>query len=393
MAGIATAPDGARIAWQQAGDPAASALLLLNSLGTTTAMWDGVMPALAARFRVIRMDTRGHGASAAAGPCTLAQLADDAVAVLDAAGAATARICGLSLGGMMGLALALRHPGRVALLAACNTSVFIDPEAWSQRAALVRAQGMPSIADLAMERFFSPGFRAGAAEVVGAARATLLAQDAAGYAACCEAIGGMDLAGRLDGLAVPTLVLGGSLDASMPAAAHAAPLARAIPGARLVVLPTGHLSVLEAPVAFLEAVVPFLSADPVLEAARGKLFDAGVAQRRAVLGDDWVSRSLDGRESFAGEFQEFITRVAWGEIWTRPGLDHRTRRLLVLATTMALGRWEEFRLHVRAGLAQDGFSIAELREVLIQGAVYAGVPAANTAFREAAEVLRELGAA
>jgi 3-oxoadipate enol-lactonase/4-carboxymuconolactone decarboxylase len=106
-----------------------------------------------------------------------------------------------------------------------------------------------------------------------------------------------------------------------------------------------------------------------------------------VLGDAWVDRSLAARTPFNAEFQAMITRIAWHEIWNRPGLDHRTRRLLVIAITASLGRWEEFRLHVKAGLQQQGFDVDELRETLMQLAIYAGVPAANTAFAEAAGII------
>ena len=119
-------------------------------------------------------------------------------------------------------------------------------------------------------------------------------------------------------------------------------------------------------------------------------YAAGLAVRRAVLGDAWVDAALAKRTDFSGPFQDLITRYAWGEIWTRPGLDHRTRRLLVLAITASLGRWEEFRLHARAGLEQAGFSRDDLREVLMQTAIYAGVPAANTGFHVAEEILRAI---
>jgi 3-oxoadipate enol-lactonase/4-carboxymuconolactone decarboxylase len=105
------------------------------------------------------------------------------------------------------------------------------------------------------------------------------------------------------------------------------------------------------------------------------------------LGDAWVERSLDRRTSLTADFQAMITRIAWGEIWGRPGLDDRTRRLIVLAITCALGRWEEFALHVRAGLTQGGFTRDELKEVLMQAAIYAGVPAANTGFAEAQKII------
>ena len=122
-------------------------------------------------------------------------------------------------------------------------------------------------------------------------------------------------------------------------------------------------------------------------------YDKGLKTRRKVLGDAWVDKAIAGTTPFNAEFQELITRYAWNEIWNRPGLEHRVRRMLVLAMTLALGRWEEFALHVRAGISSGELSEDELKEVLLQGAVYCGVPAANTAFKEARAVLAELQAA
>jgi 4-carboxymuconolactone decarboxylase len=114
-------------------------------------------------------------------------------------------------------------------------------------------------------------------------------------------------------------------------------------------------------------------------------YDAGLRVRRTVLGDEHVSRAIARTTAVTAEFQDLITRYAWGEIWTRPGLDIRTRRLLVIGTLLALGRYDEFRMHVRAAL-EGGLAIDEIKEVVLQQAIYCGVPAANTAF----EVLREL---
>ena len=120
------------------------------------------------------------------------------------------------------------------------------------------------------------------------------------------------------------------------------------------------------------------------------LYQAGLAVRRKILGDAWVEKSLKARTNFTADFQDMITRNVWNEIWNRPGLDHKTRRLLTVAMTASLGAWEEFRLHVRSGLEQNGFSQDELKEVLLQVAAYAGVPRANTAFAEAAKVIGEI---
>lgn len=120
---------------------------------------------------------------------------------------------------------------------------------------------------------------------------------------------------------------------------------------------------------------------------------AGLAVRRAVLGGEHVDRAQAGATELTREFQDLITRYAWGEIWTRPGLDMRSRRILVLGTTIALGRWEEFRMHVRAAVSEGGFSADDVKEIVLQQAIYCGVPAAHHALKEAAAVLADLDAA
>jgi 4-carboxymuconolactone decarboxylase len=122
-------------------------------------------------------------------------------------------------------------------------------------------------------------------------------------------------------------------------------------------------------------------------------YERGMTRRRKVLGNAWVDRANAKKNSFNAEFQDLITRYAWGEIWTRPHFDERTRRLMVLATMIALGKWDEFRMHMRAALAEGGFSPDDVKEVILQQAIYCGVPAANHAFKEAGEVLAELGRA
>ena len=119
-------------------------------------------------------------------------------------------------------------------------------------------------------------------------------------------------------------------------------------------------------------------------------YDSGMAKRRKVLGSEWVDRANAKKTSLNEEFQELITRYAWGEVWTRPHYDERTRRVLVLGTMIALGQWDEFRLHVRAALTGGGFSETDIKEIVLQQAIYCGVPAANHAFKEAAEVMAEL---
>lgn len=386
---------GARIYWRADGATDKPVLVLLNSIGCDLSLYDPVVPLLTPDFRVVRIDTRGHGASdAPAGDYSLDLLSDDVLAVMDAADVAKATICGTSLGGMIAMALAPRTPERVEALVLACTSPAMDPSIWDQRLALVRAEGLSAIVEAAMGRFFSGDFRAQHPEVVETVRAGMLAQSPDGYCGCGAAIRDMALLDRLPAITAPTLVLTGAKDAATPYEGHAERIVSAIPGARHAVVDGAHLPSLEAPAAFAGAVRGFLAEvlhGSAVRDAKDVLFEAGLVTRRKVLGDAWVDKSLANRTAFTTDYQAMITRYAWNEIWGRPGLDHRTRRLLVLAICASLARWEEFRLHVRAGFEQGGFTQDELKETLMQIAIYAGVPAANTAFTEAADVMSELG--
>jgi 4-carboxymuconolactone decarboxylase len=117
--------------------------------------------------------------------------------------------------------------------------------------------------------------------------------------------------------------------------------------------------------------------------------ESGMKQRRKVLGNAWVDRANANKTAFNGEFQDFITRYAWSEVWTRKHFDERTRRILVIGTMLALDKWDEFRMHVRAAVSEGGFSDDDIKEIILQQAVYCGVPAANTAFKEAAAAMAE----
>jgi alkylhydroperoxidase/carboxymuconolactone decarboxylase family protein YurZ len=119
-------------------------------------------------------------------------------------------------------------------------------------------------------------------------------------------------------------------------------------------------------------------------------YAAGMAVRRKILGDEWVDRANANTRPYNRGFQDLLTRYGWGEVWTRPGLQHHTRRVLVLGTMVALGKWDEFRMHARPALLSGNFSLEELTEVILQQAIYCGLPAANTAFHELARVLDEL---
>lgn len=207
----------ATVSYDDHGDPANPALVLSSSLGTTRTMWDPQLEALAARFRVIRYDHRGHGDSPAPpGPYTLADLGGDVVALLDRLDIGRAHVCGLSLGGLVGLWLAVSHPERVDRLVVCCTAPAFPVESWHERAATVRAQGTEVMADPTMERWFTAGFRQRQPDVVERMRTTLLATRAEGYAGCCEALAGADLTDALGGITIPTLAIAGADDPATP---------------------------------------------------------------------------------------------------------------------------------------------------------------------------------
>ncbi|MFJ9033819.1 3-oxoadipate enol-lactonase [Streptomyces sp. NPDC102274] len=368
------------------GQSDAPALILGPSLGTSLRVWDAQVTVLARRHRVIRYDLPGHGASAAELVGPGASVGDLAALVLDLAdrlGIATFAYAGVSLGGAVGTWLAIHHPERVASLSVvCSSARFGQPAGWRDRAALVRADGMRPLAETARERWFTAAFRdvPAATALVG----DLLAVDPAGYAACCDALADFDVRADLPGVLCPTFVVAGRDDPATPPA-HARELADGIPGATLVEIPrAAHLANVERSAAVLAALVGNL-AGPDGDEAR---YATGMTVRRAVLGDAHVDRAQASTTDFTSDFQDFITRYAWGEIWTRPGLDHRSRSCITLTALVAHGHLDELALHVRAAL-RNGLTSQEIKEVLLQTAVYCGVPAANSAFAVASRVLDE----
>jgi 3-oxoadipate enol-lactonase / 4-carboxymuconolactone decarboxylase len=395
---------GARLYWRSDGDPALPPLVLANSLGSDHSLWEPVMARLADRFRVIRMDGRGHGASdSPAGEYSVELLARDVLAVADAAGAGRFDFAGVSLGGMVGQWLGIHAPQRLRRLVLCNTGARTDPAPQRERIAAVRSGGMAAVADTVLGRFFTARFIARGNAHFHSVHQTLLGLDPLGYVGACAAVRDMDLLDELPRITVPTTVVVGRRDVATPPAMGEA-IAAAIPGARLVTLDCAHLPHSEDPPAFVAMLMaalepqrpdaaspaspaPGVGGDPTIAAQ----YERGLARRRQALGSAYVDQRVAAADAFNADFQQMLTRWAWHDVWTRPVFDDRTRRLVVLAITTALGRWEEYRLHLRAGLEHE-LSPTEAKELLHQAAIYAGVPAANTGFHHAAEVLRELAA-
>jgi 3-oxoadipate enol-lactonase len=242
------------------GPEDAPVLVLANSVGSRPAMWDAQVPALAQRFRVLRYDHRGHGASPVPpGPYAMDDLGADVLALLDALELDQVAFCGLSMGGMVGMWVASEAPERIGRLALCCTSARLGPpELWTDRAAAVRAGGMASIVEGVVDRWLTPGFAAAHPDVRARLEAMFVSNPPEGYARCCEAIAAMDLFERLGRIAAPTLVLSAEQDPATPPE-HGDAIAAAIPGARHVVLPdAAHLAPVERPEAVTAAVLEHL---------------------------------------------------------------------------------------------------------------------------------------
>lgn len=247
--------DGVRLHWQLDGAADLPPLVLLNSIGTDLSLWDAALPHLSPCFRLLRIDTRGHGASDAPdGDYGLGMLAEDVVAVMDAAGIARAAVAGVSLGGMIAMQLAVDHRERISGLALICTSVTMDPAAWQTRVTTVRAQGTAAIADMAVGRFLSAPFVAQHPEIADRMKRAIADQADAGYAGASAAIRDMALADRIRGVCAPTLVVTAAADISTPYAGHGEVLLASIPGARHIGVEGAHLPPIEAPEALAAAI-------------------------------------------------------------------------------------------------------------------------------------------
>ncbi|MCX4904217.1 4-carboxymuconolactone decarboxylase [Streptomyces sp. NBC_00878] len=412
------------------GPEDAPVLILGPSLGTTWHMWDRQVPELAKQWRIFRFDLPGHGGAPAHPAGSVTELAERLLVTLDGLGVHRFGYAGCALGGAIGAELALRHPERLASLTLIAASPrFGTADEFRQRGVIVRTNGLDPIARMSPERWFTSGFAAAQPAITEWAVQMVRTTDPGCYIAACEALASFDIRAELGRIGVPTLVLVGS-DDQVTGPAEARTLVAGIPDARLAVVPgASHLVPVEQPAAVTDLLVrhfstawqqpaydsstgqmavvvpqanPALAAppqmSPVAEIApavqpepmlgRPDPYDAGIKVRREVLGDAHVDRALAQADEFSGDFQEFVTRYAWGEIWDRPGLDRRSRSCVTLTALVAGGHLDELAFHTRAAL-RNGLTPVEIKEVLLHAAVYCGVPAANSAFKVAQQVIRE----
>ncbi len=378
---------------QLAGRPDLPLLVVGPSLGTgVAALWSEAAALLGADFHVVGWDLPGHGSSPTTdAPFTMAELAGAVLGLADKTLAERGEpggrfgYAGDSVGGAVGLQLLLDAPTRVSgAVLLCSGARIGDPEGWRERAELVRTSGTPVMVAGSSRRWFAPGFLEREPEVATRLLHSLQDADRFGYAAVCEALAGFDVHARLDDVSAPVLAVAGAHDTvATPEMAEA--VAAGVRLGRSVVLPdVAHLAPAEAPA----EVAGLIRAHARADRTRHEVRDAGMAVRREVLGDAHVDRANAGTTAFTRDFQDLITEYAWGSIWTRPGLDRRSRSLITLTALVARGHHEELAMHLRAA-KRNGLTDDEIKELLLQTAVYCGVPDANTAFRIAQQVLAE----
>jgi 3-oxoadipate enol-lactonase / 4-carboxymuconolactone decarboxylase len=358
-------------------------LVVGPALGTSAAtLWARCAAELAGHFEVLGWDLPGHGASApAAGPFTLAELA---TAVRRLVGDRPFHYAGDSIGGGVGLELLLgRQVAGAALI--CTGARIGTADSWTERAALVRASGTRAAVDVSAQGWFGPGFAEREPAVAAALLDHLAGADDASYAWACEALAAFDVTARLAEIRSPVLAIAGAYDTRTPVAGLRQ-IADGVPGGTLAVLDSvAHLAPAESPAATAALIVGYL---PLGRGGRtlADLQGAGDRVRREVLGDAHVDRAAS--TGLDRDFQAFIEQYAWGGVWTRPGLDRRSRSMITLTALVAGGHTDELALHLHAA-RRNGLTVGEITEVLLQTAVYCGVPAANTAFRIARKVLEE----
>jgi 3-oxoadipate enol-lactonase/4-carboxymuconolactone decarboxylase len=415
---MTTLPELAGVYFNSAvsGTPSAEKPLLVlgPSLGTsTTTLWGACAGLLTERFHVVGWDLPGHGSSPTAKqyfdvPMLAASVLTLVDGVLSDRGERGGSFvyAGDSLGGAVGLQLLLDYPGRISAAAAICTGARIGtPESWLDRAETVRASGTPSMVTGSAARWFAAGFVERRLAVASALLQALQDTERFSYAWACEALAGFDVRHRLSEITVPVLAVAGSDDIVTPPE-FAQEIAVGVRNGRLVVINgAAHLAPAETP-AEIAVLLAELLENTVLERfpppprplepelpngykTVDQVLDDGMRVRREVLGDAHVDRAIVSATEFTADFQELITSYAWGSIWTRPGLDRRSRSMITLTALVALGHHEELALHVRAART-NGLTDDEIKEVLLQTAIYCGVPAANTAFRIAQDVLTRL---
>lgn len=379
--------NGRSVAYRLLGAEVNPLVVLAHPLGMSQAVWDDVIPVLLSRYRVLTWDLPGHGASQAVSgeQISPADLAAEALALVELAGAQRFHFAGTSIGGVVGQQLIAEHSERLLSVTLTNTGAVIgNPDLWNTRAGRVRQEGLAAMSQEIVPRWFAPA----AFEASPALKAGWCVQmgrgDDESYAQLCEMLGRDTFTGKLASKKVKVQLFGGSEDMATPPATLEA-LAAELDGAPLEIFDgVGHVPSVEAPALFAQKLLAVLATDLGDVANHGVAYATGLETRKQVLGDEHVARSTANANSLDAPFQQMITRLAWGELWSNNDLTRRERSMITTGILAALGR-EELTLHLKTA-KRIGLTEAELRQVLIHVAIYGGVPAANHAFALAKEL-------
>lgn len=375
-------------------------LVVGPSLGTSvTTLWGQCATELSDDFRVVGWQLPGHAGAGSATGFTLADLAAGVLAFVDSMpseGQDTASrsffYAGDSVGGAVGLQLLIDAPERVTAAAVICTAARIgDPSSWADRASVVRGGGTSVLLAATPARWFGIEFADRSPDTASRLLQDLAGVDAESYAAACEALAEFDVRDRLCQISTPLLAIAGAEDVTAPPA-RLRHIADGVQHGTLEILDgVAHLAPAEAPdrVASLIRGLTHRRADPSRDDRTVRQVRAeGMRVRREVLGDEHVDRAAAAVTDFTADFQALISQYAWDTVWSRPGLDRRSRSLVTLTALVARGHHEELAMHVRAA-RNNGVTEAELAELFLQTAIYCGVPDANTAFRIAQRVFAE----
>jgi len=361
-------------------------IVFINSLGSDYRIWDDVLPLLPGTYDFIRYDLRGHGLSdCPQAPYSIRDHANDLADLLDALAIENPVLVGISVGGMIAIDYAAAHPGAVKALVLLDTFPKIGTEPmWNERINTLREHGMAHLTDQILSRWFAPSFAAANPTAYQGYSNMLSRMPVMGYTGTCEAIRDTDLTESARTIDCPALVLCGAEDGATPPDLVRG-LVNILPNARYAeIANAGHLPCVENPATTAHEIHSFL---------KGMMPDdkyaAGMKVRREVLGDAHVDRAEANKTAFDTDFQRMITEMAWGTVWTGEDIDRQTRHLLVIAVLAALGKEHELAMHLKATL-NTGVTPEQIKEVFHVVAIYAGVPAANTAFGIAKRVFNEL---
>lgn len=379
--------NGRSVAYRLLGIEANPLVVLAHPLGMSQAVWDDIIPVLLPRYRVLTWDLPGHGASQAVSGAqvTPADLAAEALALAERSGAARFHFVGTSIGGVIGQQLIAEHSDQLLSATLTNTGAVIgNSELWNTRAGRVRQEGLAAMSQEIVPRWFAPT----AFEASPALKAGWCIQmgrgDDESYAQLCEMLGRDTFTGRLSGKSAKVQLFGGSEDLATPPTTLDA-LAAELDGATLEIFDgVGHVPSIEAPARFAQKLLSAMAAELGDVANQGVAYATGLQTRQQVLGEEHVARSTANANSLDIPFQQMITRLAWGELWSNEDLTRRERSMITTGILAALGR-EELTLHLKTA-KRIGLTEAELRQVIMHVAIYGGVPAANHAFALAKEL-------